>query len=190
MKFIKPVLIALTLFSVSHVVVADNYLIDTKGGHAGINFKFKHVGISWLVGEFKTFEGSFVYDPDNVSASSVIVDIDTTSLDSNHAARDEHLSEADYLNSGEFPTAKFVSSSVVDKGEGNMTVNGDLTLRGITKPVVMEVTTVGAGETRWNDYRIGLEGTTTLDVREFGIETFGPEHLVHMTLVVEGIRQD
>ena len=189
MKFIKSILLVITLFSVSHLAAADNYLIDTKGGHAGINFKYKHVGISWLVGEFKTFEGSFEFDPDNVEASSVVVDIDTTSLDSNHAVRDKHIRDERYLNTDEFPTAKFVSTSVVDKGDGNMTVNGDFTLMGVTNPIVMEVSTVGAGETRWKDYRIGLEGSTVIDVRDFGVDSFGPEHLVYLNLYAEGIKQ-
>jgi len=157
MKLIKSLLIAGTMLSASSFAVADTYIIDTKGGHAAINFKFKHIGISWLLGEFKTFEGSFEYDPEDVAASSITVDIDTSSLDSNHAERDKHIRSEKYLNVNEYPTAKFISTGFTDKGEGNMSVTGDLTLRGITKSIVIEVSTVGAGETRWKDYRIGLE---------------------------------
>jgi len=189
MKLIKSLLIASAMLTTSGVAIADTYIIDTKGGHAAINFKFKHIGISWLLGEFKTFEGGFEYDPENIEASSIIVDIDTTSLDSNHAERDKHIRSEKYLNVDEFPTAKFVSTAFVDNGDGNMSVTGDLTLRGVTKSIVIEVATVGAGETRWKDYRVGLEGETALDMRDFGVDTFGPEHLIHMSLFIEGIKQ-
>lgn len=188
MKKLKLLLLS-GIFLASSAVSAAPYLIDTKGGHAAIYFKFKHVGISWLLGEFKTFEGTFEFDEDNIEASSITVDIDTTSLDSNHAERDKHIRDERYLNVEEFPTAKFVSTSFVDKGEGNMTMVGDLTLRGVTKPITIEVSTVGKGETRWKDYRIGFEGTTTINTKDFGMESFGPEHMVLMSLYIEGIQQ-
>ena len=190
MKLIKSIFLAITLLSVSNLTLADKFIIDTEGGHAAINTKFRHLGVSWLVGEFKTLEGTFTFDPDNVEASSVVVDIDTTSLDSNHERRDAKLSEAEYLNVAEFPTAKFVSTSVVDKGEGNMTVNGDFTFRGMTKPLAMEVKPVGIGETRFNDFRAGFEGTAVIDTQEYGMETFGPDHKVYLDLYVEGIRKE
>lgn len=185
---IKSLLLTALLLT-STAAYADTYIIDTKGGHAAINFKFKHVGISWLLGEFKTFEGGFEFDENDVEASSITVDIDTTSLDSNHAERDKHIRDERYLDVDNHPTAKFVSTSFTDKGEGNMTVNGDLTLRGVTKPIAIEVSTVGKGETRWKDYRIGLEGETTINTQDFGMESFGPEHMVHMLLYIEGIKQ-
>lgn len=188
MNMIKSLLLT-SLLLTSSSVFADTYLIDTKGGHAAINFKFKHVGISWLLGEFKTFGGTFEFDENDVAASSITVDIDTTSLDSNHAERDKHIRGERYMNVDEYPTAKFVSTSFIDKGEGNMTMNGDLTLHGVTKPIAIEVSTVGKGETRWKDYRIGLEGETTINTQDFGMDSFGPEHLVHMSLYIEGIKQ-
>ena len=187
MNKIKSLLLTGLLLT-SSSAFADTYIIDTKGAHAAINFKFKHAGISWLVGEFKKFEGSFEYDENDVAASSITVDIDTTSLDSNHAKRDEHITGPDYLNTGEFPTAKFVSTSFVDNGEGNMTMNGDLTLHGVTKAISIDVSTVGKGETRQKDYRVGLEGHTTINTTDFGMN-FRPENLVHMSLYIEGIKQ-
>ncbi|WP_352284762.1 YceI family protein, partial [Pseudoalteromonas sp. Q18-MNA-CIBAN-0097] len=70
---------------------AADYVIDTKGGHASVNFKIKHLGYSWLYGRFNTFDGTFSYDAKNPDASKIMVNIDTTSLDSNHAERDKHL---------------------------------------------------------------------------------------------------
>lgn len=190
MKMIQKSFIAVIvlLMSISSATAAD-YVIDTKGGHAAINFKFKHIGISWLVGEFKTFSGSFSFDPENVEASSIIVDIDTTSLDSNHAERDKHIRAENRLNTDDYPTAKFVSTRVESTADETMTVYGDLTLRGVTKEIAIAASTVGAGDDPWGGYRVGLEGTTTLDMRDFGSEGFGPTHMIDMLLYVEGIQE-
>lgn len=188
MKRLRKLFIALALIAgASSSVSAADYIIDTHGGHAGINFKFKHLGISWLTGEFRTFEGTFTYDPENIEASKISVDIDVTSLDSGHTVRDEHILGGRYLNAGEFPNAKFVSSSVEDKGHGNIKVRGSFTLHGITKEIAIEASEVGAGDDPWGGYRVGLEGGTTLDLRDYGYESFGPTHLVELLLYIEGI---
>ena len=186
MKLIQSSVIAFAVFfagtaSAAHFVIEE--------GHSSIQTKFKHVGISWLRGQFKSFSGSLEYDPENVSASSVTVDIDTASIDSNHPTRDGHMREARHLDTEQYPTAKFVSTSVVDDGDGNMTVNGDFTLRGVTKEIAIEATISGEGDTRWNDYRMGFEGVTTIDMRDFGVESFGPIHQVEITMFFEVIRQ-
>ena len=89
---------------------AADYVIDTKGGHASINFKIPHLGFSWLTGRFDTFSGTFTYDDKKPEASKVSVEIDTTSLNSNHAERDKHLRSADFLDAAKFPKATFVST--------------------------------------------------------------------------------
>ena len=70
---------------------AADYVIDTKGAHASVNFKIKHLGYSWLHGRFNTSDDKFSYDAKNPDTSKIMVNIDTTSLDSNHAERDKHL---------------------------------------------------------------------------------------------------
>lgn len=188
MKLLTSTLIAcLVTLAGASSAFADKYVIEE--GHSSINTKFKHVGISWLKGEFKSFSGSIEYDPENVSASSVMVEIDVTSIDSNHKLRDEHMLNEEHLNGAQFPTATFASTSVMDKGEGNMTVNGDFTLHGVTNEIAIDTTIVGEGVTRWDDYRIGLEGTTTLDMREFGIDSYGPTNMVEITLLLEIIKE-
>ena len=188
MTVLKNIIVALTILvgAMSSVHAAD-YIVDTEGGHAGINFKFKHLGISWLTGEFRNFEGTFTYDPENVEASSAEVEIDVTSLDSNHELRDGHMLSERFLNAEAFPHAKFVSTSVVDKGHGNMKVRGNFTLHGVTKEIAIEATEVGAGDDPWGGYRVGLEGTAILDMRDFDYQSFGPTHLVELLLYVEGV---
>ena len=186
MKLIQSSLIAFAVFfagtaSAAHFVIEE--------GHSSIQTQFKHVGISWLRGQFKSFSGSLEYDPENVSASSITVDIDTASIDSNHETRDEHMREPRHLDTALYPTANFVSTNVVDNGDGKMNVSGDFTLRGVTKEIAIEVIIAGEGETRWSDYRMGLEGATTIDMRDFGVESFGPTHQVEITMFLEAIRQ-
>lgn len=181
------VAIASLAFAVS-TVSAEEYLVDTAGGHASVAVKFHHQGISWLTAEFRVFEASFVYDPDNVEASSISMTVDTRSLDSNHATRDGHISGADYLDTENFSLATFVSTGAEDKGNGKMTITGDFSLHGVTKEIAVEAVQVGAGAVRGTP-RLGFEGTTTLDLRDFGYSSFGPTHLAHMEINVEGIQQ-
>ena len=169
-------------------VSADEYLIDTRGGHASVATKFLHQGISWLTAEFKVFEGSFFYDPDNVEASSINVTVDVMSLDSNHETRDSHILAADYLDAENFAQASFVSTSAMDKGNGSLMLTGDITLHGVSKEITVDVVMVGEGEVRGTP-RLGFEGTTTLDLRDFGYDRFAPTHQVHLEVNVEGIQQ-
>ena len=75
----------------------EHYKIDIKGQHAFVQFKIKHLGYSWLLGDFRKFDGEFYYDLKDVELSSVTVNIDTRSLSSNHAERDKHLKGKDFL---------------------------------------------------------------------------------------------
>ena len=170
---------------------AADYAIDTKGAHAFINFKIKHLGYSWLTGRFNTFEGDFSYDANQPNAAKITVNIDATSFDSNHAERDKHIRSADFLDVSKYPTAKFVSTKIVDKGDNKLEVMGDLTLHGVTKPVTIAANKIGEGKDPWGGYRAGFSGTTTIRLGDFGIpEKLGPaSRNVELELHVEGIRK-
>jgi len=172
-------------------VNAEQYVIDSKGAHASIQFKIPHLGYSWLTGRFNTFSGTFEYDEKNLSASKVKVDIDVTSVDSNHAERDKHLRSKDFLEASKYAKASFVSSSYKDKGNNKGVLIGQLSLHGITKTVTIDVTQVGAGKDPWGGFRRGFVGTTELPLKDFGINyNLGPaSQVVQITLNVEGIRQ-
>ncbi|WP_456294558.1 YceI family protein [Vibrio sp. AK197] len=168
---------------------AADYVIDTKGAHASVNFKVSHLGYSFIKGRFNTFEGNFSYDPADVAASKVSVTIDTTSLDSNHAERDKHIRSGDFINAGKFSTATFNSTSVKDKGDGQLEINGDLTLHGVTKPITIDAELVGAGEDPWGGERAGFTGTTRLELADFDIPVMGASSYADMELHVEGVKQ-
>ena len=169
-------------------VQADEYVIDTRGAHAGIQFKFKHLGISWLVGRFNTFDGKFSYDESDIGKSKIAVNIDVTSLDSNHAERDKHLRSDDFLDVAKHPDASFVSTRVIDQGDGKAIVYGLFTLMGVSKEIAINANIVGKGEDPWGGYRAGFEGTTILKTEEFGL-ALPPTNEVELALYIEGIRQ-
>mgnify|MGYP006445966063 CR=1 FL=1 len=170
---------------------AADYIIDDKGAHASINFKIQHLGYSWLTGRFNTFTGKFSYDPENISASSVEVNVDTSSINSNHAERDKHLKGDDFLEIGQFTNASFVSSSVKNNGDGSVSINGTLNLHGVSKNIVINATKVGEGNDPWGGYRAGFSGTTRIALKDFGINfDLGPQSThVELELNVEGVRQ-
>ncbi len=171
--------------------MAADYAIDKEGQHAFINFKISHLGYSWLYGTFRDFDGSFSFDADKPEESKVNVTIQTASVDSNHAERDKHLRSDDFLSVGKHPTATFESTQVKSTGEGTADITGNLTLNGVTKPVVIAAKFIGEGEDPWGGYRAGFEGTTTLKLKDFNIKMdLGPaSETVELILSVEGIRQ-
>ena len=169
----------------------ERYVIDTEGGHAAVQFRIKHLGYSWLYGRFNDFGGTFTYDPDDPSNSSVQVDIKTFSLDSNHAERDKHLRGKDFLEVNRYPTATFKSTAYKETGFNKAVLQGELTLKGVTKPVTIQVQKIGSGPDPWGGYRRGFEGRAEFSLKDFGIDyNLGPaSRNVEMILSVEGIRQ-
>lgn len=191
MKRFSLALALLAAATMATPAAAAEYEIDTKGAHASINFKIQHLGFSWLVGRFDKFSGTFSWDGKAPEKSSVKVEIDTASVNSNHAERDKHLRSADFLDVAKFPKATFESTAAKldDKGKG--TIAGKLTLHGVTKDVMLDVTRIGGGNDPWGGYREGFAGTTTLTLADFGItKDLGPaSKTVELTLHVEGIRK-
>ena len=184
--------IALTLaIAIPSLAQAADYVIDTKGAHAAIQFRIKHLGYSWLSGRFNDFGGSFSYDEASPDASKVEVSIRTASIDSNHAERDKHLRSKDFLDVEKYPEARFVSTGYKENGEDTALLSGNLTLHGVTRPVQIMVTQIGHGPDPWGGYRRGFQGTTSLNLADFGIDyDLGPaSQVVELTLYVEGIRQ-
>ncbi|MFY3325961.1 YceI family protein [Vibrio fluvialis] len=168
---------------------AADYVIDTKGAHASVNFKVSHLGYSFTMGRFNTFSGEFSYDPTNVAASKVSVTVDTTSLDSNHAERDKHIRSSDFIDAAKYSTATFTSTKVVDRGDGKLEVMGNLTLHGHTKPITIDAEFIGAGKDPWGGERAGFSGTTRLELKDFDIAVMGPTSYADMQLYIEGVKK-
>ena len=167
------------------------YHFDTEGQHQFILFKISHLGYSWLYGNFNEFTGSFTVDEENPENSKVRAEIQTASIDSNHAERDKHLRSDDFLDVSEYPTATFESTRIEQTGERTAKITGDFTLHGVTKPVTLDAKMIGYGDDPWGGYRMGLEASTTLKLADFGItKDLGPaSETVEIIISVEGVRQ-
>lgn len=175
---------AAALVPLSQAQAAD-YQIDTEGQHAFVQFKINHLGFSYILGTFEEFDGQFSYDADDVDASSVEMEVQVSSLNTNHAERDRHFLSSDFLNASEYPTATFTSTGFESTGENEGVVTGDLTLHGETKEIEMPVTLMGEGDDPWGNYRAGFEGSTMLTLSDFGIDMSDfPESMHELELYV------
>jgi polyisoprenoid-binding protein YceI len=189
-KTLAALALGTALIGAGQAMAAD-YAIDKQGQHAFVNFKISHLGYSWLYGTFKDFDGSFSFDDNNPEASKVNVTLNTHSVDTNNAERDKHIRSGDFLNVGKHPTATFASTAVKTTGEGTADITGNLTLNGVTKPVVIAATFIGQGDDPWGGYRAGFAGSTMLKLKDFDIEKdLGPASAeVELIISVEGVRQ-
>ncbi|AOM39172.1 YceI family protein [Xenorhabdus hominickii] len=189
----KKTLIGLTagiLLMSTHSAMAANYKIDAAGQHAFIEFRIQHLGISWLYGSFRKFDGGFTFDAQNPATDKVNVTIKTDSLDTNHAERDKHLRSPDFLNTTKYPEAKFTSTEVKKTGE-NYTIIGDLTLNGVTKPVILNAKLTGEGKDPWGGYRAGFEANGKIKLKDFKIKSdLGPKSQdVELIISIEGVKE-
>lgn len=189
LKQMQIVLITLSLLSTN--LMADEYVIDTKGMHASIQFRIIHLGYSWLWGRFNDFEGKFTFDKEDLNASEIEVTINTNSIDSNHAKRDEHLRSDEFLDVEKFPQSTFISTSLVMKEDGSGVLAGNFTLHGITKSININVTYIGEGPDKWGGYRVGFEGTTQIALADYGIlKDLGPaSKVLDLFFSIEGVRK-
>src|SRR5688500_3827443 len=111
--------------------------------HSTVIFKCKHANTSWSFGRFNQIDGKIQYDAEKPEASSIELTIPIESIDTAHKDRDAHLRHTDFFSAAEFPNATFKSKSVTKKGDKNMTVVGDLTIKGVTKPLTLDVESTG-----------------------------------------------
>jgi polyisoprenoid-binding protein YceI len=170
---------------------AADYVIDTQKAHAFIDFRIQHLGFSWMSGRFNDFEGTFSYDPENPEASKIDVKIDVASVDTNFAERDKHLREQ-FLETAEYPDARFTSTSFEQQEDGTLLMKGDFTLHGVSKPMTIPVQKVGEGDDPWGGYRVGFYGETSFIIEDYEIDVskLGPSSQeVFLILSIEGIRQ-
>lgn len=135
----RPVLIAASAaLTVSMAQAAPaTYKIDPD--HAAIAFMVDHIGYAKVLGQFLTTEGEFVFDEETRELGSVSVTVDTASVFTNHDARDDHVRSKDFLDAKTNPAITFTADGGTIKGDRTGQVTGDLTIRGVTKPVTLDV---------------------------------------------------
>jgi polyisoprenoid-binding protein YceI len=156
-------------------LAADTFKID--GAHTQAGFAVKHLMISTVRGEFGKTEGVVVFDEANPAKSSVEATIDAASIDTRDAKRDEHLRNADFFEVAKFPKITFKSTKVEKAGEG-LKVTGDLTIKGVTKSVVLDVTGPTAEvKDPWGNAKRGVSASTKINRKDFGV-SYGPNAVV------------
>jgi polyisoprenoid-binding protein YceI len=171
---------------------ASTWAIDPA--HSEVDFSIRHMGLSNVRGHFGVAKGTILYDGANLSKSSVNVTIDVTSVDSGNSARDTHLKTDSFFDVAKFPTATFVSTSVTMSGS-KLEIAGNLTLHGVTKPVVLDVVPSGAPIESPMDHKlhVGYSATTTVKRADFAIGTTFPEAVlgadVPLTIDLEAVKQ-
>ncbi|EJM63092.1 YceI family protein [Pseudomonas sp. GM48] len=194
---LKKTLAALAIGSalLSANVMAADYVVDTTGQHAFVNFKISHLGYSYITGTFKTMDGKFSFDAAKPEDSKIEFNVNPASVFTNNAERDKHISSKDFLKVADFPKATFVSTGVKATGKNaagkdTADVTGDLTIAGVTKPVVIKATFLGEGKDPWGGYRAGFEGTTSIKRSDFGkMMDLGPQSdAVDLYVSFEGIK--
>ena len=166
-------------------VTAGNY--DLESSHGKITWSVNHFGLSTYTGQFVNVKAELKLDPANPSASTLTATIPLTDVAPNDDRLKAHLQTADFFDTVNHPTATFVSRSVtVDSDDANeATVVGDLTLRGVTKPVTIEVEFNGAG-TVMGAYKSGFDGEATIKRSDFGINYALPAVSDEVKLHIEG----
>lgn len=159
---------AVALAIVSAPAAADEWVIDKA--HSGAFFSVKHMMVTNVRGEFGSLSGTVEYDGKDVKSVKVEATIDAASINTREPKRDEHLRSADFFDVENHPTITFRSKSAAPAGEAKFKVVGDLTMRGVTKEVTLEVEgpTAPIQDSRGNT-KIGATATTTLNRKDFGV---------------------
>ena len=138
--------------------------------HTQVLFKVRHMGISTVTGRFNRFAATFAYDPADPAASWLTATIDAASIDTDNDRRDNHLRSADFFAADSYPTLTFQSTRVEPAGEGRLRVAGDLSIRGVTKPVVLDVALEGATLGQGGRPMTGWTAETTIDRMDYGLK--------------------
>lgn len=161
--------LALLIISAAVVRAAEPATWAIDPGHSHVGFSVRHMMVSNTRGSFEKFSGTIVGDPDHPAGAKIDVTIDAASLNTQNPKRDDHLRSADFFDVAKYPTITFQSKRVDKRADGSLRVIGDLTMRGVTKEVVLDVDgptpaiQVGAAT------RIGASATTKLNRRDFGL---------------------
>ncbi len=161
--------LALALAAAPVAVLAQStWNIDPAHSHA--SFTVRHMVISNVRGDFQKFAGAVQLDEKDVSRSTVEATLQATSIDTGNADRDKHLRSPDFFDAEKFPTIAFKSTRVEKASDGKLHVTGNLTMKGVTKPIVLEVEGPTAEiKDPWGNARRGLSASATINRKDWGL---------------------
>ncbi|MEB2310874.1 MAG: YceI family protein [Sorangiineae bacterium] len=143
---------------------------DFDHAHSSVNFWVRHLMVSKVRGRFATWDGTLSFDPDDLTTAKLEVTIDAGSIETREEKRDAHLRSPDFLDAEKFPKLTFKSSKIEKKSGDKYALSGDLTIRGVTKPVTLDVEYSGTVTDPWGGSRAGFSASTSLNRRDFGLE--------------------
>lgn len=141
---------------------------DFDLAHSSVNFHVRHVMVSKVHGRFTRWGGTLELDEQDLTRSRLEVTIEAASLDTQEAKRDEHLRSADFFEVEKYPSLTFKSTSITREGDGYRVV-GDLTIRGVTRPVTLEVEGGDIVKDPWGGTRTGFSARTSISRKDFGL---------------------
>lgn len=190
----KRVIAAVLVMCVTNTSWAADYEIDPS--HSSIGFKVKHLAISSVPGKFAEFKGTFSFDPANIESSKADAVITASSVDTGDKKRDDHLRGGDFFDTSKHPVISFKTTKVEKVSDTEFKAHGDLSIHGVTKPAVLDVTFGGAVKDPWGKERAAFVATTRINRTDFGLtwskvlETGGlvVGENVDITLEVEGVK--
>ena len=163
----------LTAFAAPLAAAPVTYTIDPN--HTDVTAQWSHFGFSNPIAHFGDAEGAITYDPDNVGQSSVEVTLPLSGLEAHVPAFNEHLRSDDFFDAANHPQVTFKSTRVEAAGENKLRVIGDLTIRGVTKEVVLDTTINKVGEQPMAKRpAAGFDATTTIKRTDFGVGMYAP----------------
>jgi polyisoprenoid-binding protein YceI len=158
-------LAALLVATSAATSIAATWNIDTV--HSVLSFKVRHL-FSNTAGKFNEWSGTLEFDPAAIEKGSAQITIKTASVSTNNEKRDQHLQSADFFDAANHPEITFKSTSV-KKSKDGFELAGDLTMRGVTKPITIPFKLLGTGKDPWGGMRAGFSGAVTVNRKDFGI---------------------
>jgi polyisoprenoid-binding protein YceI len=147
--------------------LTGDYTIDPS--HSRIGFAARHAMVTTVRGQFGTFTGSAHLDFEQPENSRATIEIDVASVNTGNADRDNHLRSADFFDADNYPKITFTSTGVRPKSDDTYVLLGDLTVKGVTKPVEVEFEFTGVNGDPWGNTRAGFEGRTTVNRKDWGL---------------------
>jgi polyisoprenoid-binding protein YceI len=165
--WLKPA-VAILLLTAPSLATAADYKIDPDHTHA--QFTARHMMVTTVRGEFRNVSGTVQLDEKDVTKSKVEATIDATTVNTRVADRDTHLKSEDFLHVEKYPKITFKSKSIKAGGSGSLQVKGDLTIRGVTKEVVLNVEGLSADQKDpWGGIKRGATASTKINRKDFGL---------------------
>jgi polyisoprenoid-binding protein YceI len=153
--------------AIRNAPAAGSYALDES--HSHVSFSARHLMVTKVRGRFPVTAGGLEIAEDPTK-SSVVATIDVTAVDSGDPKRDEHLRSADFFDAEQYPTVTFRSTNVDDHGDGEFTLDGELTVRDTTRPVTLKGEYLGSQASPWGDTRVGFTAETEISRKEWGLE--------------------